>query len=100
MADSILRNKNASPQAVSVALQITHIAWNFAHEEYKEEPGYIYGINEIQELMSSVKDEFVMQNAEELSEKLMKYKQKHFPNDKRSIFTCEYVKGNVKVTWR
>jgi len=100
MADSILVNKNASPQAISVALQVAHIAWNFVHEEYEEEPGYINGVVEIQEAMRSVKSDFVTQDAADLIERLMKYKLRHHPNDKRAIFACQYEKGKVMVTWR
>lgn len=99
MADSILK-KHASSQAISIALQITHIAWNFAHEVYREEPGYIYGINEVAESMYSIKDEFVLQDVDQLAERLMKYKIKHHRNDKRTIFTCEFINGNIKVTWK
>jgi hypothetical protein len=100
MADSIVVNKNASPQAISVALQIAHIAWNFVHEEYEEEPGYIHGIVETQESMRSVKSDFITQDAADLIARLMKYKLRHHPNDKRGIFACEYEKGKVKATWR
>lgn len=100
MAESILNNKNTSPQALSVALDITHIAWNYADEDYKDDPGYIYGIQEINKLMPSVKEEFIIGNGKELIESLMRHKRRHFPNDKRTIFSCKYEKGNVKVTWR
>lgn len=100
MAMTVLDNKNASPDAVSVALQITHIAWNYADEDYKDEPGYIYGIEDINKLITAVKEEFVIQDVEQLIERLMEYKREQFPNDKRTIFSCKYENGNVKVTWR
>jgi hypothetical protein len=100
MAMTVLGNKNASPDAISIALQITHIAWNYADEDYKDEPGYIYGIQDINKLILPVKKEFVIQDVEQLIERLMEYKRKHFPNDKRTIFSCKHEKGNVKVTWR
>jgi len=100
MATSVLRRKNASPEAVSIALQMTHIAWNYADEDYREEPGYIQGIQEIEKSILPVKEEFVMDDMEKLIERLMKYKRDHYPNDQRVIFSCEYQDGNVKVLWR
>ncbi|MDZ7621656.1 MAG: hypothetical protein U5O69_04320 [Candidatus Competibacteraceae bacterium] len=100
MAASILRRKNASPEAVSIALQMTHIAWNYADEDYREEPGYIQGIQEIEKSILPVKEEFVMDDIEKLIERLMKHKRDYYPNDQRVIFSCEYQDGNVKVLWR
>jgi hypothetical protein len=100
MATSVLRRKNASPEAVSIALQMVHIAWNYADEDYREEPGYIQGIQEIEKSILPVKEEFVMDDMEKLIERLMKYKRGHYPNDQRVIFSCEYQEGSVKVLWR
>jgi uncharacterized protein YcbK (DUF882 family) len=100
MATSILRKKDASAEAISIALQMTHIAWNYADEEYKDEPGYVQGIQELNKLMRPIKKEFIMDDAESLIDTLMKYKKKHHQSDKRAIFFCEYRDGNVKVTWR
>lgn len=100
MATIILRKKDASDEAISIALQMTHIAWNYADEEYRDEPGYIQGIQELNQLIPPVKKEFITDNAESLIDTLMKYKKKHHRGDKRAIFFCEYKGGNVKVTWR
>lgn len=100
MAESILKKKNASPEAISVALQLTHIAWNYADEDYRNEPGYIYELQEIETIIPSIKEEFVIQNCEELVEKLIEYKQRYFSSDKRTIFSCKYEKGNVKIAWK
>ena len=100
MAQQILLRDNASREAIDVAINIVHIAWNFAHEDKDDEPGYIYGIKEMQERIGAVKNEFISDNVEELTEKLMRYKLKKHPNDKRTIFTCEFKNGNIKVTSR
>lgn len=100
MAKSILHKKDASPEAVSIALQIFHIAWNYADEDYKDEPGYIQGIEEINALMSPIRREFITDDAESLIGRLMEYKQKHYKNDTRTIFSCEYKNGSVRVAGR
>jgi hypothetical protein len=46
-----------------------------------------------------VKHEFIEGDAQSLVEMLMKHKRKHYPKDKRAIFSCEYQNGNVRVTW-
>jgi hypothetical protein len=100
MATSLLRKKDASSEAVSIALQMTHIAWNFADEDCMDDPGYIQGIQEINKLMPPVKKEFITDDVKKLIGRLVEYKKKHHPSDKRTIFSCEYKDGNVKVTWR
>ena len=55
MAQQILLRDNSSREAIDVAINIVHIAWNFAHEE-KDEPSYTYGIKEMQERIDSVKN--------------------------------------------
>jgi hypothetical protein len=96
MATGVLRRKNASPEAVSITLQMTHIAWNYTDEDYREEPGCIQGVQEIEKSILPVKEEFVTDDIK----KLMKHKSDHYPNDQRAIFSCEYQDGNVKVLWR
>jgi hypothetical protein len=101
MAKAILQKKDASPDAVSTALQVVHIAWNYADEEdYKNEPGYIYGLQEVNGLMGPIKKELITDNAEDLVERLIKFKKNNYRNDKRTIFSCTYENGNVRVTGR
>jgi hypothetical protein len=59
MAQQILCRKDSSQEAIGVAINIVHIAWNFAHEEYKDEPGYTFGIKEIKERIGLVLLPFV-----------------------------------------
>jgi hypothetical protein len=100
MAQQILCRKDSSLEAIGVAIKIVHIAWNFAHEEYKDEPGYTFGIKEIQERIGSVKNELISDNVEGMAEKLMAYKLKNYRTDKRIIFICEFKNRNVRVSWR
>ena len=101
MAKAVLQKKDASPEAISTALQVVHIAWNYADEEdYRDEPGYTHGLQEINEMMAPIKKELVTDNAEDLVERLIKFKKKSFRNDKRTIFSCPYENGNVRVTGR
>jgi hypothetical protein len=101
MAKTILQGRNASPEAISTALQVVHIAWNYADEEdYKDEPGYIYGLQEVDRMIVPIKKEFIAGNAEALVDRLMKFKKKNYRNDKRVLFSCTYENGNVKVTGR
>lgn len=99
MAESILV-KNASPKAIPVALQFVHIAWNFADEDYMNEPGYMHGLQEMKELILPVRKQFVIQDCEKIIEKLIEHKKKYYSDDTRLIFSCKYEKGNVKVVWK
>ncbi len=99
MALSVLNN-NVSNDGFSLVLQFVHLAWNLADEkEFKEEPAYIYGIKEFQGKLPSLQDEFIIKDVEKLVEKLMRYKLKHFPDDKRTIASCKNEDGKVKVKW-
>ena len=99
MALSVL-NENVSNNGFSLALQFVHLAWNLAdEEEFKEEPAYIYGIKEFQEQLPSVQDEFIIKDVEKLIAQLIRYKIKHFPDDKRTIASCKNEDGKVKVKW-
>ena len=101
MAKAILQKKDASPEAVSTAMQVVHIAWNYADEEdYKDEPGCIHGLQEINGMIPQIKKELITDNAEDLVERLIKFKKKNYRNDKRTIFFCRYENGNVRVTGR
>ena len=99
MATSILRNKEPSPEALSIALEMTHIAWNYADVDYKKEPGYVHGVQEIHKMIPPVKNEFVMDGVERLIDRLMKYKKKHYRGDKRTIFSVEHDDDKIKVAW-
>ncbi len=99
MAQQILCKKNPSPAAIDVAVNIVHIAWNFAHEKYKDEPGYIFSVKEIQERIDSANNEFISGDVEEMTKILMLYKLKNYPNDKRNIVLCDFKNGEVRVTF-
>ena len=86
MAKAILQKKDASPEAVSAALQAVHIAWNDADEEdYKEEPGYIHGLQEVDGMIAPIKKALITDNENDLVESI-KCKKKNYRTDKRSIF--------------
>ncbi|MFI3198313.1 MAG: hypothetical protein QX196_08340 [Methylococcaceae bacterium] len=99
MAQQILGKKNPSSAAIDVAVNMVHIAWNFAHEKYQDEPGYIFSVKEIQERMGSANNELISENAAEMTKILMLYKLEHYPNDKRNIVLCEVKNGEVLVTF-
>ncbi|NCC62363.1 MAG: hypothetical protein EOM12_15800 [Verrucomicrobiae bacterium] len=101
MAKAILQKEDASPEAVSTALQVVHIAWNYADEEdYKDEPGCIHGLQEVNGMMPPIKKELITDYAEDLIEIPIKFKKKNYRNDKRTIFSCTYENGSVRVTGR
>ena len=99
MAQQILCKNNSSPAAIDVAVNIVHIAWNFAHEKYKDEPGYNFSVKEIQERIGSANNELISEDAEEMTKILMLYKLKKYPNDRRNIVLCEVKNGDVRVAF-
>jgi hypothetical protein len=97
MAQQILNEKNPSPIAIGIAVNIVHIAWNFAHKNYKDEPGYIFSVKEVQEQISSTNNDLISDDAEKMTKLLMLYKLENYPNDKRNIVICEVKNGEVCV---
>jgi hypothetical protein len=98
MAQQILCKSDSSPSAIDVAVNIVHIAWNFAHKKYKDEPGYIFSVKEIQERIGSAKNELISEDVEKMTKILMIYKLENYPNDRRNIILCEIKNGNICVT--
>jgi len=98
MAQKILCKKDSSPVAIDVAVNIAHIAWNFAHEKYKDEPGYIFSVKELQDRIGSANNELISEDVEKMTKILMIYKLENYPNDRRNIILCEVKNGNVCVT--
>ena len=98
MTQQILCKRYSSPSAIDVAANIIHIAWNFAHKKYKDEPGYIFSVKEIQERISSANNGLISEDVDKMTKILMLYKLENYPNDKRNIILCEVKNGNVSVT--
>lgn len=99
MVQQILCKKDSSQAAIDIAVNIAHIAWNFAHEKYKDDPGYIFSVKEIQKRIGSVNSELISEDVEKMTKILMIYKLKNYPNDRRNIVICEVKNGNVCVTF-
>lgn len=98
MAQQILSKKNCSPESIDIAVNIVHVAWNFSHEKYKDDPGYIFSVREVQERIGSENNELISNDVENMTKILMNYKLKKYPNDRRNIIICEFKNGNVSVT--
>ncbi len=98
MAKQILSEKNHSPVTLDIAVNIVHIAWNFAHKNYNDEPGYMHSVKEIQGRISSANNELISDDVGEMTKILMIYKLKTYPKDKRNIVICEVKNGDICVT--
>jgi hypothetical protein len=44
-------------------------------------------------------NEFKSSNIDDIIDELVRYKQKHYPNDRRRILTCGIPEGKIRVEW-
>ena len=101
MAGLLLRDPDAIPstEAAHIALMFANIAWNetvglnHAREDYRSAWETIEAENP--EMWS----EFKSNDVEAMIDELVRFKKKHYPDDKRRILICGMPNGNVRVEW-
>jgi hypothetical protein len=101
MSQTLLRNPDAVPssEAAHVALMFANIAWNQCVGLGQPRAAYRAAWEEIESGNPAMWSEFKSTDVEAMLDDLVKYKQKHFPNDQRRILLCGIPNGNVRVEW-
>jgi hypothetical protein len=101
MSERLLRNPDDVPssEAAHVALFFANVAWNecvgldHARDEYRNVWETIEAEN------PELWNEFKSNDIDAMIDELVKYKQKHFPDDRRRILTCGIPDGTIRVEW-
>jgi hypothetical protein len=101
MSATLLRNPGGVPssEAVYVALFFANVAWNEsvgidgARESYRNVWETIEAEN------PELWNEFKSNEINAMIDELARYKQTHYPDDRRRILTCGIPDGKVRVEW-
>ena len=101
MSETLLRNPGVVPssEAAHVALLFANIAWN-------ESVGLDHAREGCRNVWESIEaenpqlwNEFKSNDINAMIDDLIRYKQAHYPDDRRRILVCGMVPGKVHVKW-
>jgi hypothetical protein len=101
MSETLLRNPGGvlSSEAAHVALLFANAAWNecvgidHARDSYRNVWETIEAEN------PALWNEFKSNDINAMIDELVRYKKKHYPDDRRRILTCGIPDGKVRVEW-
>jgi hypothetical protein len=101
MSQSLLRNPRRVPsaEAAHVALLFAHVAWNESVGLDHTREGYRNVWETIEAENLALWDEFKSSDISAMIDELVRYKQTHYPDDRRRILVCGMVPGKVHVEW-
>ena len=101
MSEALLRNPGGVPssEAAHVALLIANIAWNESVGLDQAREGYRKVWETIEAENPALWNEFKSSDVNAMIDELIRYKQAHYPDDRRRILTCGIPGGKIRVEW-
>src|SRR5216683_1488077 len=101
MSELLLRNTRGVPssEAAHVALFFANVAWNESVGMDGAREGYRNVWNTIEAENPELWNEFKSNDINAMIDELVRYKQTHYPDDRRRILTCGIPDGKVRVEW-
>jgi hypothetical protein len=101
MSEVLMRNPDEPPssEAAHVALFFANLAWNECVGLDHAREGCRNVWEEIEADNPTLWNEFKSNDIDGMVDELVRYKQKHFPDDKRRILTCGIPHGSIRVEW-
>ena len=101
MSETLLRNPDAVPssEAAHVALFFANVAWNESVGLDHAREGYRKVWETIEAENPELWNEFRSDDINAMIDELVRYKQTHYPDDRRRILTCGIPDGKVRVEW-
>ena len=101
MSETLLRNPRAVPssEAAHVALCFAHVAWNESVGLDHTREGYRNVWETIEAENPALWGELNSSDTDALIDELVRYKQAHYPDDRRRVLTCGIPEGKVRVEW-
>jgi len=101
MSETLLRNPAGVPssEAAHVALLFANVAWNESVGLDQTRAGYRNNWKTIAAENPQLWNEFKSNDIDALIDELIRYKQAHYPDDRRRILTCGIPDGKVRVEW-
>ncbi|HUY89026.1 MAG TPA: hypothetical protein VMV10_09850 [Pirellulales bacterium] len=101
MAELLLRDPDAaSSEAAHVALMFANIAWNETVGLGNARQGYRSAWELIEADHPEMWNDFKSNDVDAMIEKLVRFKQEHYPDDQRRILTCGATpRSTLRVEW-
>src|SRR5580704_3356806 len=101
MSETLLRNPGGVPssEAAHVALFFANVAWNESIGLDGAREGYRKVWETIEAENPALWNEFKSNDINAMIDELIRYKNKHYLNDRRRILTCGIPDGKVRVEW-
>ena len=99
MSETLLRNPDAVPssEAAHVALFFANVAWNESVGLDHAREGYVWETIEAEN--PALWNEFKSSDTDAMIDELIRYKQAHYPDDRRRVLTCGVPDGKTRVEW-
>jgi hypothetical protein len=101
MSETLLRNPGGEPssEAVHVALLFANVAWNesVGLDHARDGSRNVWETIEVEN--PALWNEFKSNDIDAMIDELARYKQTHYPDDRRRILVCGMVPGKVHVEW-
>jgi hypothetical protein len=99
MSERLLRNPDAVPssEAAHVALFFANVAWNESIGLDYAREGYVW--ETIADENPALWNEFKSGDTDAMIGELIRYKQAHYPDDRRRVLTCDIPDGKLRVEW-
>jgi len=101
MSETLLRKPESVPssEAAHVALLFANAAWNESVGLDHARDRYRNVWEKIEAENTALWNEFKTSDVDAMIDKLVRYKKKHYPDDRRRILVCGMVPGKVHVEW-
>ena len=101
MSETLLRNPGGVPssEAAHVALFFANVAWNesVGLGGAREANRHVWETIEAEN--PALWNEFKSSDTDAMIDELIRYKQAHYPDDRRRVLTCGIPDGKVRVEW-
>jgi hypothetical protein len=101
MSETLLRNPEGVPSS-----EAAHVALLFANAAWNESVGLSHARDRYRNVWEKIEienpvlwNEFKTSDINAMIDKLVRYKKKHYPDDRRRILVCGMVPGKVHVEW-
>jgi len=101
MSETLFRNPYSVPssEAAHVALLLANVAWNESLGMDHAREGYRNVCEKIEAENPALWNEFETSDIDAMIDELIRYKNTHYPNDRRRILTCGILDGKMRVEW-
>jgi hypothetical protein len=101
MAMTLLKSPDSVPsgEAAHAALLFVHVAWNKSLGNDDAYRNYQIILDRLEGSNPALWNEFITSDHEAILADLARYKEEHYPDDRRVIVVCGMREDNVHVEW-